>query len=222
MRNTQIQDNRPYSKVLQNPRVDLGYELPLMESFYTIQGEGAHRGKAAYFIRLGGCPVGCVWCDVKDSWDVNKHPITHIDLMVQDAVKNRGRVAVITGGEPAAFEMGPLTGALKEAGFRTHIETSGVFELSGEWDWVCFSPKKFKKPTEDIYKQAHELKVVIYNKSDFNWAVGHASKVNPNCKLYLQPEWSKSKEMMPLIVEFIKEHPEWELSLPVHKYMDIP
>jgi 7-carboxy-7-deazaguanine synthase len=222
MQNTQLQDNRPYSKVLQNPRVDSGYELPLMESFYTIQGEGAHRGKAAYFIRLGGCPVGCVWCDVKDSWDVKNHPITQIDLMVQDAVKNRGRIAVITGGEPAAFEMGPLTGALKEAGFRTHIETSGVFELSGEWDWICFSPKKFKKPTEDIYNRAHELKVVVYNKSDFDWAVKHASKVNPNCKLYLQPEWSKAKEMMPLIVEFIKEHPEWEISLQIHKYMEIP
>jgi organic radical activating enzyme len=222
MRKTLSLDDRPYSAVFNNPSVDAGLLLPLMEQFYTLQGEGYHAGKAAFFIRLGGCPVGCAWCDVKESWDVHKHPLTTIGDMVKSALEYPGRMAVITGGEPAAFELGPLTGALKEAGFRTHIETSGAYALSGEWDWVCFSPKKFKKPHTDIYEQADELKVVVYNLSDFAWADQHAALVRPDCTLLLQPEWSKSAQMLPKIIDYVKDNPKWRITLQTHKFMDIP
>jgi 7-carboxy-7-deazaguanine synthase len=213
---------RPFSKILNQPLVDAGLMLPLMEHFYTIQGEGAYRGAAAYFLRLGGCDVGCVWCDVKDSWNVLAHPLVEVANMVAEVKKHPGKIAVITGGEPSSFELGPLTEALQAANIRTHIETAGVYPLSGSWDWVCFSPKKFKKPLEEIYQKANELKVVIYNKSDFAWAEQHAKAVHENCRLFLQPEWGKAKEMMPLIVDYVKQHPKWEVSLQIHKYMDIP
>jgi organic radical activating enzyme len=196
--------------------------LPVMESFYTIQGEGYYQGKAAYFIRLGGCDVGCVWCDVKDSWDASKHPLQTIDEMVNAAAAFPGRMAVITGGEPLMHNLDALTAALHEAGFQTNIETSGSSPLSGEWDWICLSPKKFKFPLPEILPVAHELKVVIFNKSDFAWAEKYAALVNPSCKLYLAPEWDKSKEMTPLIIEYIKENPQWELSLQIHKYINVP
>lgn len=197
-------------------------ELPLMEAFYTIQGEGYHRGKAAYFIRLGGCDVGCVWCDVKDSWDASLHPVQSVDQIVENASVHPGKLVVVTGGEPLMYNLDELTNSLKRKGLQTNIETSGVYPLSGDWDWICFSPKKFKAPQEEMYAKAHELKVIIYNKSDFKWAEEHRNKVNGKCKLYLQPEWSKSEKMLPLIIEYVKNNPHWEISLQIHKFMDIP
>jgi 7-carboxy-7-deazaguanine synthase len=195
---------------------------PVMESFYTIQGEGYHQGKAAYFIRLGGCDVGCFWCDVKESWDASRHPQLAVSSLVEQASAYPGRMAVITGGEPLLHDCLPLTQALKVAGFQTNIETSGSSPLSGEWDWICLSPKKFKRPVPAILPLANELKVVIFNKSDFDWAEEHAEKVGRSCKLYLQPEWDKSAEMTPLIVEYIKANPRWEFSLQIHKYLQVP
>lgn len=196
--------------------------LPVMESFYTIQGEGFHQGRAAYFIRLGGCDVGCFWCDVKESWDASQHPQTSIDALVSGALAYPGRLAVITGGEPLMHNLNRLTAALQEAGFETNIETSGSHPLSGSWNWICLSPKKFKAPLPEILPQANELKVIVYNKSDFEWAEAHAARVSPGCKLYLQPEWDKSAQMTPLIVDYIKANPQWELSLQVHKYIHVP
>lgn len=193
-----------------------------MEAFYTIQGEGFHQGKAAYFIRLAGCDVGCVWCDVKDSWDSTKHPLINIKDIVSGAVNYPGRLAVVTGGEPLMHDCGELTHALQAAGFHTNIETSGAYPLSGNWDWICLSPKKFKAPLAGILNIANELKVVVYNKTDFAWAEKYASLVLPDCKLYLQPEWERSEQMTPLIIEYIKEHPRWEFSLQLHKYISVP
>jgi 7-carboxy-7-deazaguanine synthase len=196
--------------------------LPLMEAFYTIQGEGFHQGKAAYFIRLGGCDVGCHWCDVKESWDVEKFPLISVDQIVADALSFPGRMAVITGGEPSMHNLEVLTSVLQKKGFHTNIETSGVYPLTGSWDWICFSPKKFKEPDAGIYGKANELKVIVYNKSDFLFAEEHASKVKADCKLFLQPEWGKSSEMLPQIINYVKDHPKWEVSLQIHKYMNIP
>jgi 7-carboxy-7-deazaguanine synthase len=196
--------------------------LPVMEAFYTLQGEGYHQGRAAYFIRLGGCDVGCVWCDVKDSWDAEKHPKISIDAIVAEACKYPGRLAVITGGEPLLHNLDELTKALQDKGFETNIETSGSSIMSGNWDWICLSPKKFKAPVPANLTLAHELKVVVFNKHDFEWAELHAAQVNANCKLYLQPEWDKAAEITPLIVDYIKAHPQWELSLQTHKYINVP
>ncbi|MBC7828376.1 MAG: 7-carboxy-7-deazaguanine synthase QueE [Chitinophagaceae bacterium] len=193
-----------------------------MEAFYTIQGEGFHQGKAAYFIRLAGCDVGCVWCDVKESWDPSKHPRLQINKIVADAKNHPGRMAVVTGGEPLMHHCGALTDALHKAGFETNIETSGAYPLTGTWDWICLSPKKFKPPLPAILEVANELKVVIYNKTDFDWAEKYASLVSADCKLYLQPEWDKSAQMTPLIIEYIKKDPRWEFSLQLHKYIDVP
>ena len=197
--------------------------LPVMEDFYTIQGEGFHQGKAAYFVRLAGCDVGCVWCDVKESWDINKYPSKQIDEIVSK-IKSTSKtdIVVITGGEPLMHNLNILTSALHDAGFKTHIETSGAHPLSGNWDWVCLSPKKFKSPLDNILLLANELKIVIFNKSDFEWAENYASKMNPNCKLYLQPEWDKSAIVTPLIVEYVKNHPKWQISLQLHKYIHVP
>ncbi len=196
--------------------------LPVMEAFYTIQGEGFHQGKAAYFIRLGGCDVGCVWCDVKESWDLNAHPLKAINDIVEEAKKNNSRLAVITGGEPLLHDLTELTKELHHAGFETNIETSGSSPLSGDWEWICLSPKKFKQPLSEILQRAHELKVVIFNTSDFAWAEKYAALVSKDCKLYLQPEWDKASIVMPLIIEYIKKHPKWELSLQIHKYINVP
>jgi organic radical activating enzyme len=196
--------------------------LPVMESFYTIQGEGFYQGRAAYFVRLGGCDVGCVWCDVKDSWDADKHPKIAIDDIVASASQYPGRLVVITGGEPLMHDCSALTEAFQAAGFRTNIETSGAWPLSGSWDWICLSPKKFKAPVSSILPLAHELKVVVFNKSDFAWAEQHAALVSPSCKLFLQPEWGKSAEMTPMIIDYIKANPQWEFSLQLHKYIHVP
>ena len=196
--------------------------LPVMEAFYTIQGEGFYQGKAAYFIRLGGCDVGCVWCDVKDSWDASRHPQIKVDAIVAEAVQYPGRMAVITGGEPLMHDCRELTDILHKAGFTVNIETSGAYPLSGSWDWICLSPKKFKPPVPEILEVADELKVVIYNKSDFDWAEKYAYQVSADCKLFLQPEWEKSSQMTPLIVDYIKAHSKWEFSLQLHKYIHVP
>lgn len=196
--------------------------LPLMEDFYTIQGEGAFQGAPAYFIRLGGCDVGCVWCDVKESWDATAFPVVAVDEMVSRAASTGAKIVVVTGGEPAMYDLAPLTAALKANGMRTHIETSGAYPVSGSWDWVCFSPKKFKAPDTSIYTIAHELKVIIYNKTDYDWAEQFASKVNNDCKLFLQPEWSVEQEVLPQLIAYAKSNPKWRISLQVHKYMRIP
>jgi organic radical activating enzyme len=196
--------------------------LPVMEAFYTLQGEGYHTGRAAYFIRLGGCDVGCVWCDVKDSWDASRHPQKTVAEIVDEAARFPGRMAVITGGEPLMHNLDALTAALHAEGFTVNIETSGSSPLSGQLDWICVSPKKFKAPLPEVMPHAHELKVVVFNKSDFAWAEQHAAMVSPACKLYLQPEWEKRNEMTPLIVEYIQQHPQWQLSLQTHKYIGVP
>ncbi len=196
--------------------------LPVMESFYTLQGEGFHQGRAAYFVRLGGCDVGCVWCDVKESWDAEKHPVQSVENIVKGAMAHPGRLAVITGGEPLLHNLDELTLSLKKEGFETNIETSGSSPLSGYWDWICLSPKKFKLPLLEVIEAASELKVVIFNKSDFEWAEKYAAQVQPGCKLYLQPEWDKQASMLPLIIDYIKAHPQWELSIQSHKYINVP
>ena len=201
---------------------DITQKLPVMESFYTLQGEGFHQGRAAYFIRLAGCDVGCVWCDVKESWDPAKHPQKWVGELVKEAEKYPGRLAVITGGEPLIHDCKALTSALSGAGFQTHIETSGAYPLSGRWDWICLSPKKFKAPLPGILPLAQELKVVVFNKSDFEWAETHAAQVSPGCKLFLQPEWSRSGIITPLIIDYIKDNPQWEFSLQLHKYISVP
>ena len=201
--------------------VDKGEMLPLMEEFYTIQGEGFHKGTAAYFIRVGGCDVGCHWCDVKESWNAETHPPTKIDQIVANAATYSNTI-VVTGGEPLTWNMEPLTSALKSKNLQTHIETSGAYPLSGDWDWICLSPKKNKLPEGIIYDKAHELKVIIYNKHDFDFAQVQAKKVNKNCILYLQPEWSVRDKMTPLIVDFVMKNPEWKVSLQTHKYLNIP
>lgn len=196
--------------------------LPLMEHFYTIQGEGANAGQAAYFLRLGGCDVGCVWCDVKESWPVDAHPKVEISEMVNLITATQAPNVVITGGEPLMHNLDELTTTLKANNLKVWIETSGAYPLSGTFDWICVSPKKFKFPLDSVLAKADELKAVVYNKSDFNWAIQNVEKVSATCKLYLQPEWGKEKEILPLIVDFVKENPRWQISLQTHKYMAIP
>ena len=193
-----------------------------MEMFYSLQGEGYHQGKAAYFIRLAGCDVGCVWCDVKESWDASKHPVLSIEEIVTSALAHPARLAIITGGEPLLYDLDALTSALKKVGFEINIETSGSSPMSGKWDWVCLSPKKFKAPLAESIEAASELKVVIFNTHDFEWAETYAKEVSPNCKLYLQPEWDKANQITPLVIEYIKAHPKWELSAQLHKYIQVP
>lgn len=193
-----------------------------MEHFYTLQGEGFHQGKAAYFIRLGGCDVGCVWCDVKDSWDAGKYPMVPISELLHVVKQTATQIVVITGGEPLMHDLEALTNLFSEAGLKMHIETSGAYPLSGLWDWICLSPKKFKAPLEAILPLANELKVVIFNKSDFDWAEKYAATISPHCQLYLQPEWEKAALVTPLIIEYIKANPQWELSLQIHKYVNVP
>lgn len=202
-------------------RVNQGVMLPLMEEFYTIQGEGFHKGTSAYFVRVGGCDVGCHWCDVKESWNADLHPPTGIEQIVENAAAH-SKTIVVTGGEPLTWDMGPLTSSLKGKGLQTHIETSGAYKLTGEWDWICLSPKKVKLPVAEIYPLAHELKVIIYNKDDFRFAEEQAAKVSNSCILYLQPEWSNREKMIPLIVDYVMQNPQWKVSLQTHKYLNIP
>ncbi len=201
--------------------VNKGEMLPLMEAFYTIQGEGYHKGTAAYFVRIGGCDVGCHWCDVKESWNATLHPPTKTETIVQNASAYSNTI-VVTGGEPLTWNMGPLTTLLKEKGMQIHIETSGAYELTGQWDWICLSPKKVKLPKAEIYSRANELKVIVYNKDDLRFAEEQAAKVNKDCILYLQPEWSKRETVIPLIVDYVMKNPKWKVSLQTHKYLNIP
>jgi len=196
--------------------------LPVMEYFYTLQGEGYHTGEAAYFIRLGGCDVGCHWCDVKESWDATAHPKQSVFALASEATKFAARNVVVTGGEPLLHSLDLLCEVLKANGFQRWIETSGSSPLSGEWEWICLSPKKFKPALPEVLRQANELKIVVYHKSDFDWAEEHAAQVGPGCKLFLQPEWSKREEMMPIIVDYVMAHPQWRISLQTHKYLQIP
>lgn len=205
----------------QQSAVEKGEMLPLMEEFYTIQGEGYHTGTAAYFVRIGGCDVGCHWCDVKESWNAELHPPTPTDSIVENAVKYSETI-VVTGGEPLMWDMTLLTQKLKEKGLKVHIETSGAYALSGNWDWICLSPKKNKLPKQTVYDDANELKVIIHNKHDFIFAEEQAEKVNSNAILFLQPEWSKKEEMTPLIVDYVMKNPKWRVSLQTHKYLNIP
>ena len=198
-----------------------GKMLPLMEEFYTIQGEGFHTGKAAYFIRIGGCDVGCHWCDVKESWNAKLHPPTSADSIVANAKKYANTV-VITGGEPLMWELDYITNALQANNIKTHIETSGAYKLSGTWDWICLSPKKTKLPLADIYLKCNELKVIVFNKNDFKFAEEQAAKVGENCELFLQPEWSNREKMIPLIVDYVMKNPKWKVCLQTHKYLNIP
>lgn len=201
--------------------VDKGLFLPLMEEFYTIQGEGFHKGTAAYFIRVGGCDVGCHWCDVKESWNAETHPPTDIKQIVANAASYSDTI-VVTGGEPLTWDMGPLTQELKNRQLKTHIETSGAYELTGDWDWICLSPKKNKLPVGRIYDEADELKVIVYNKHDLIFAEEQATLTNNNCILYLQPEWSVREKVTPLIVDYVMKNPKWKVSLQTHKYLNIP
>ena len=196
--------------------------LPVMEHFYTIQGEGFHQGRAAYFIRLGGCDVGCVWCDVKDSWDAAKHPFVDVTTLINEVKKTPAKLVVITGGEPLLHDLNYLKQQLQKSGFETNIETSGSAPLSGSWNWICLSPKKFKAPLPEAVAKADELKIIIFNNSDFLWGEEFAAHVSPKCKLFLQPEWTKAAAMTPLIVDYIKNNPKWELSLQIHKYINVP
>ncbi len=196
--------------------------LPVMEHFYTLQGEGAWAGTPAYFIRLGGCDVGCHWCDVKESWPIDVHPSFEVEQMAAWWQATEAPLVVVTGGEPFMHNLEALAEAIRASGRRAHIETSGTHPLTGRWDWVTFSPKKFKDPLPAFYPAAHELKVVAYHKSDLPWALGHAQKVGPNCQLYIQPEWDKRHHITPLLIDFVKEHPRWRLSLQTHKYLHIP
>ncbi len=196
--------------------------FPVMEYFYSIQGEGVYTGQSAFFIRLGGCDVGCVWCDVKDSWDSNKHPLVDLNEIVSPVFQTSADFVVITGGEPAMYDLTFLTQKLKKEGKEIAIETSGCYPLKGEIDWYCFSPKKFKAPVEEAYSKANELKVIIAHPSDFEWAETHATRVNANCELFLQPEWSKQDRFLQPIIDYIKANPKWKISLQTHKFMQIP
>lgn len=202
--------------------IQTGHQLPVMEQFYTIQGEGFFTGCAAYFIRLAGCDVGCVWCDVKESWNAEGFPVIDTTDLAEAAHASGTEIVVVTGGEPAMYDLESLTSEIQKKGLRTHIETSGSHPIRGKWHWVCFSPKKFKKPLPEAYEKADELKVVIFNKHDFKWAETHAELVRKDCLIYLQPEWSKAEEMMPLITAYVKANPRWKISLQTHKYLGIP
>jgi 7-carboxy-7-deazaguanine synthase len=203
-------------------KFDGGRMLPLVEEFYTIQGEGYHTGKAAYFIRIGGCDVGCSWCDTKFSWNPDLHPVVPADQVISNVLSHPAAAVVVTGGEPLMVNMDYLTVSLKEKGIETFLETSGAHPLSGVWDWICFSPKRTYPPQEKMFGEAHELKMIVTGKEDLEWAVENARKVKPQCKLYLQPEWSKREAILPLIIDFAKENPRWMISLQSHKYMHIP
>lgn len=202
--------------------VDPAQNLPLMEEFLTLQGEGAHTGSSAYFLRIGGCDVGCHWCDVKESWNAELHPVTPLEQMVQSAVASGSPTVVVTGGEPLMWNMGPLTDALHAAGLQVHLETSGAYPLTGTWDWICLSPKKTKAPRSEWYAVAHELKVIVFNNDDFRWAEVHAQEINQDAKRFLQPEWSKREKALPEIIAYIERNPTWRLSLQTHKYIGLP
>ena len=196
-------------------------EVPLMEEFYSIQGEGFHTGRAAYFIRFAGCDVGCSWCDVKESWDPNEHPLVSIDSIVKNVVESGTDFVVITGGEPAMYNLQPLCDALHNVEVQIAIETSGAYPIVGEIDWICLSPKKFKMPLEGNYELVNELKIIAFNNHDLKWAKELEQKVSLACQLYIQPEWDKKSEILPTVIEFIKTNIDWNISLQTHKFLDV-
>ena len=202
--------------------MDRGRKLPLVEEFYTIQGEGFNSGKPAYYIRLGGCDIGCSWCDTKFSWNSELHPLVETDRIIKNVLNSPARSIVVTGGEPLMYNLDYLCSELKKQNVETFIETSGAYPLTGIWDWICLSPKKNAPPLTEIADQAHELKIIIQNNNDFPWAETYAEKVNPGTILYLQPEWSQREKVLPLIIEYVKNNPKWRISIQAHKYMHIP
>ncbi len=199
-----------------------GKKLPLIQEFYTIQGEGYHTGKAAYFIRIGGCDIGCRWCDTKISWDLDIHSLANTDDIIEKVKQSEAKSVVVTGGEPSTYDLSYLSEKAKENNIETFIETAGVNELTGKWDWICLSPKKQKPPVASVYKNADELKVIIFNVEDFDWAEECSKQVSENCKLYLQPEWSRRDVNTVKIINYIKSNPKWSLSVQLHKYLFIP
>ena len=212
---------------MENPKLmqatlDTAASLPVMESFYTIQGEGYHQGKAAYFIRLAGCDVGCPWCDVKESWNAEEHEVVFLKDLKEELLESNAQTVVVTGGEPAMYDLNGITAMIQSLGMKTHIETSGAYPITGDWDWICVSPKRYKRALDESLYKADELKVIIAHKNDFRFAEKHAELVSANCKLYIQPEWSNMEEMMPEIISFVKANPQFEISLQVHKYLNIP
>ncbi len=202
--------------------MDLNYAYPVMEHFYTIQGEGYYTGSAAYFIRLGGCDVGCVWCDVKESWDASVHPQLTVGNLVNEVLGAKAKLCVITGGEPAMYDLNPLIDALHAEGIQVNIETSGAYRIQGNFDWICLSPKKFKFPVKEALAKADEFKAVVFHHSDIAWAETFLNDLKETCNLYLQPEWSKAESITPLIIDFVKENPQWQISLQTHKFLNIP
>jgi len=202
--------------------LEKGTILPLMEAFYSIQGEGYFTGNSAYFLRIGGCDIGCHWCDVKESWDADLHPPTKVEDMITPIADFPTKSIVVTGGEPLMWNMNFLTKSLKESGYKTHLETSGSHKLSGDWDWICLSPKKFQKPLDEIKNKVDEIKIIVKNKMDFKWAEEQRVGLTKECKLYLQPEWSNKEEMIPLIIDYVMRNPGWQISLQTHKYLQIP
>ncbi len=217
-----VMERKSSSQISDSPLLVEGKQLPVMEQFYTIQGEGFHSGKAAYFIRIGGCDVGCHWCDVKESWDAALHPLTDTDAIVKNALASGSDSVVITGGEPLMYPLDLLTSQLKKSGMKSYLETSGAYPLSGTWDWICLSPKKTMPPVEQVLKKANELKVIVYNHHDFAWAEKHAACVDKDCCLFLQPEWSRMKKILPDIIDYVQKNPKWMVSLQIHKFMGIP
>jgi len=207
---------------LERDAFDGGRKLPVMEEFYTLQGEGFNMGSAAYFIRIGGCDVGCSWCDTKQSWDASLFPPLPIDDVIVRAAQSSGKTVVVTGGEPSRYPLDYLTQQLHKLGVKTMVETSGVEALSGDWDWICLSPKKYFPPHASVYPRANELKVIIQTPADLQWAEKNAALVKDSCVLYLQPEWSKAVENMEMLTNYVMENPKWRISLQAHKYMKIP
>ncbi len=196
--------------------------LPLVEEFFSLQGEGYHTGRAAYFIRIGGCDVGCSWCDSRFSWNPRIHPMVNADEIIERVLKSGTNSVVVTGGEPLMWDLDYLCNGLKRSNIKTFLETSGAYKLSGKWDWICLSPKKNMPPVDEICGIADELKVIIQNSDDFDWAEKYRKMVNVDCRLFLQPEWSRFKDITPEIVSYIKQYPYWRISLQAHKYMHIP
>ncbi|HBE39956.1 MAG TPA: 7-carboxy-7-deazaguanine synthase QueE [Bacteroidales bacterium] len=199
-----------------------GKNLPLVEEFFSIQGEGFHAGKAAWFIRLGGCDVGCNWCDTRFAWDPDIHPVTGIDIIIGNAVNSGADSVVVTGGEPLMWNLDHLCAGLIENEIQTFLETSGAWMLTGKWDWICLSPKRNMPPGEEICSMAHELKIIIENRDDFIWAERNRMLVSNSCHLFLQPEWSRFDSIIPDIIDYVRKNPEWRISLQIHKYMHIP
>lgn len=209
-------------KIMIEDIFEAGQKLPLMEQFYTIQGEGYHTGSPAYFIRVGGCDIGCSWCDSKFSWLADQHPLVKIDQILEEALESGAESLVVTGGEPSLYDLNYLTQEFKNAGYKLFLETSGAYPLTGEWDWICLSPKMRNPSRQEYLEQAGELKVIIQTREDLDWAVENAALVNPSCHLFLQPEWSMRKQMLPLLVDFVKSNKQWRISLQSHKYIGIP